>query len=165
MRAWLVAGAVIEGPAGLLLVQNRRRDGRTDWSTPGGVVDDHEELLDGLHREVNEETGLVVTGWHPEPLYRIDAVAPDLDWHLRVEVHRATGADGDIVLEDPDGIVVDARWVAESDCADHLARSPRWVREPLQAWLDERWTGDRTFRYRILGTELGSLRVETVDED
>ena len=27
MREWLVGGAVIEGPGGILLVQNRRRDG------------------------------------------------------------------------------------------------------------------------------------------
>ena len=35
MRDWLVAGAVIEGPDGVLLVQNRRRNGSTDWSPPG----------------------------------------------------------------------------------------------------------------------------------
>ena len=39
MRDWLVGGAVIEGPAGLLLVRNRRRDGSFDWSPPGGVID------------------------------------------------------------------------------------------------------------------------------
>ena len=31
MRAWVVAAGLIEGPAGLVLVQNRRRDGSLDW--------------------------------------------------------------------------------------------------------------------------------------
>ena len=47
MRRWLVAGAVIEGPEGVLLVQNRRRDGRVDWSPPGGVVDPGEPGIEG----------------------------------------------------------------------------------------------------------------------
>ena len=34
-----MAGALIEGPEGLLMVRNRRRDGSHDWSTPGGVID------------------------------------------------------------------------------------------------------------------------------
>ena len=63
MRDWLVGGAVIEGPSGLLLVQNRRRDGSFDWSPPGGVIDAGETVLEGIGREVVEETGLVVTEW------------------------------------------------------------------------------------------------------
>ncbi|MBA3281516.1 MAG: NUDIX hydrolase, partial [Acidimicrobiia bacterium] len=82
MREWLVAGAVIEGPDGLLLVQNRRRDGRLDWSPPGGVIDPGESVIAGLTREVAEETGLVVSSWLG-PIYEIDAVAPDLGWRLR----------------------------------------------------------------------------------
>ena len=39
MRDWLVAGAVIEDPDRVLLVENRRRNGSTDWSPPGGVID------------------------------------------------------------------------------------------------------------------------------
>ena len=39
MREWLVAGGLVESHDGLLLVQNRRRDGSLDWSPPGGVID------------------------------------------------------------------------------------------------------------------------------
>ena len=77
MRRWLVGGAVIEGPEGILLVQNQRRGGRIDWSPPGGVIDDGEDVLTGLSREVREETGLIVTRWEG-PIYTIEATAPDL---------------------------------------------------------------------------------------
>ena len=63
MRDWLVAGGLLRGSDGVLLVQNERRNGSLDWSTPGGVIDEGETLLQGLTREVHEETGLVVAGW------------------------------------------------------------------------------------------------------
>lgn len=163
MRRWLVAGAVIEGPTGLLLVQNRRRDGRVDWSPPGGVIDPGESVLQGLTREVEEETGLVVSGWEG-PIYEIEAEAPDLGWHLRVEVHRAVEVSGDLRVDDPDGIVVDACWVHADACAGHLAEAQPWVRDPLQTWLGERWFGSRAFRYRITGADPRTLQVATVDD-
>ena len=161
VRRWLVAGAVIEGPAGVLLVQNQRRDGRVDWSPPGGVVDEGETVLQGLTREVAEETGLVVSQWSA-PIYEIEAEAPDLGWHLRVVVHRSIEHSGDLVVADPDGIVVDARYVAVDSCETHLSGSPMWVRDPFRAWLGERWDGSRSFRYRVDGTDLASLRVSVV---
>ena len=95
MRDWLVAGALIEGPGGLLLVENRRRNGSVDWSPPGGVIDEGEEVLVGLEREVVEETGLVVTAWS-DPVYDIEVFAPDLGWHLRVEAFRALEWSGEL---------------------------------------------------------------------
>ncbi len=68
-----VAGALVESPEGLLLVRNVRRNGRTDWSTPGGVIDPTDATLRaGLAREVEEETGLRVTEWEG-PLYEVRA--------------------------------------------------------------------------------------------
>ncbi len=158
MRSWQVGGAVIEGPSGLLLVQNKRRDGRLDWSTPGGVIDPGETVLEGLAREVLEETGLVVASW-TGPVYDIEVLAPDLGWDLRVEVHLAAVVTGDLLIDDPDGIVVDACYVASDACGPHLAHAPAWVREPLHAWLAERWDGSRSFRYQVDGADLGSLVV------
>jgi 8-oxo-dGTP diphosphatase len=161
VKRWLVAGAVIEGPEGVLLVANRRRDGAVDWSTPGGVIDEGEEVLAGLEREVLEETGLVVSEWDGL-LYGIEVVAPDLGWHLRVEVHRAASVQGELIVDDPDGIVFDAGYVAIAECDERLARSHPWVREPLAAWLGQRWTLARDFRYHVAGRDLGSLTVSSV---
>ena len=150
----------MEGPDGLLLVQNRRRDGSLDWSPPGGVIEVHdgESVVDGLTREVEEETGIVVTEWIG-PVYEVAAVAEGLGWNLRVEVHRAVAFTGELTVDDPDGIVVDARFVPVGDCALHLEGCHPWVREPLGAWLAERWDEPRSYRYRLDGERLGSITV------
>lgn len=160
MRAWTVASGLIESEQGLLLVRNRRRNGRHDWSTPGGVIEVHEgeTVLDGLTREVYEETGVTVKEWEG-PVYRVEATAEGLGWRLRVEVHRAVTFEGDLQPADPDGIVVDARYVALDLCAAQLESNSLWVREPLGAWLGERWTGARSYRYRVDGTTRDEITV------
>lgn len=156
-----VAGAVIERDGGLLLVKNRRRDGAHDWSTPGGVVDPTDAtLVAGLAREVAEETGLQVQAWEG-PLYEVVAVAGDMGWELRCEVYRAVEWSGEIIVDDPDGIVVDASFVEPGHVADLLAECFEWVADPLRAWLADRWTPSdrRRFRYEVRGTSLSDLRV------
>lgn len=164
VRDWLVAGGLVEGPEGLLLVQNRRRNGSLDWSPPGGVIEVHagESVTDGLTREVIEETGIRVTEWEG-PLYRVEAMAAGMGWHLRAEVYRATSYTGDLDPGDPDGIVVDARFVELAGCIDWLEAAHQWVREPLLAWLGERWGEARSFRYRVDGDGAGAVTVTRED--
>jgi 8-oxo-dGTP diphosphatase len=161
MRDWLVGGAVIEGPGGLLLVHNLRRDGRRDWSPPGGVIDPGETVVEGLTREVTEETGLVVTEW-AGPLYEIEAEAPDMGWRLRVEAWQALSWEGELVIDDPDGIVVDARWVPVADCGVHLEGCSPWVADPVHEWLAGPWQGSRRYGYRIVGADPSSVEVTRV---
>ena len=160
MREWIVAGGLIESEDGLLLVQNLRRNGALDWSPPGGVVEVHdgESVVDGLTREVAEETGITVRQWEG-PIYQVEALAAGLGWHLKVEVHRAVQFDGQLRVADPDGIVVDARFVPLGLCDQHLADGHVWVREPLNAWLAERWTEARSYRYRLDGDRIGAIEV------
>jgi 8-oxo-dGTP diphosphatase len=161
-REWLVAGALVEADDGrLLMVRNRRRGGWSDWSTPGGVIDaDDASLLAGLAREVEEETGIRVRQWEG-PVYEVQAVAPDLGWTMRCEVHRAVEFDGELRVDDPDGIVVEAEFVPAGECEALLDECARWVAEPLGEWLAERWgPGDaRGYHYEVRGTVRAELQV------
>jgi ADP-ribose pyrophosphatase YjhB (NUDIX family) len=159
MRNWTVGGALVEADNGLLLVRNQRHGGRHDWTPPGGVIDAGEDLLEGLAREVTEETGLAVRAWRG-PAYRIAVAAVDLGWHLAVEAWQAVVWDGELrVGDDPDGIVVEAGFFAQEQCLAQLGSVQPWVADPVREWLDGRWDGTRDYRYEVSGTDLGSLEV------
>ena len=160
MHEWTVASGIVEGPGGILLVQNRRRDGGLDWSPPGGVVEvaDGESVVDGLTREVAEETGIVVTAWEG-PIWEVHAEAPDMGWRLRVEVHRAVSYEGALAPDDPDGIVVDAGFVPVDECEARLASTWLPTHEPLLAWLGERWSEVRSYRYSVVGPDRAAMTI------
>lgn len=158
MRYWSVAGGVLEDERGLVLVANRRRDGRVDWTTPGGVVDDGETALQALRREVHEETGLSVERFDRR-LWTVQVEFVDMEMHLEVEVHRAAYWTGDIVVADPDGIVIDVDFVTPSTAERRLRTSAEWVAEPLREWLVAPWVDERQFDYRATGTDPASMRA------
>jgi ADP-ribose pyrophosphatase YjhB (NUDIX family) len=56
---------------GLLIVAQQARRGRTELTLPGGRVNDHESVIDGLRREVSEETGLEI---EPGPLLYVSEI-------------------------------------------------------------------------------------------
>ncbi|MBI2168978.1 MAG: NUDIX hydrolase [Actinobacteria bacterium] len=164
MREWTVAGGLVEDGGRLLLVCNRPRWGGFQWTPPGGVIDDEDDGVEsGLSREVLEETGIRVSGW-TGPVYEVSTKALDMGWHMRVQVFIATAFEGDLVVDDPDGIVVEALFVEPERCAELLADSYAWVREPLGEWLGERWgpADSRLYEYEIRGTDLGTLHVERI---
>ena len=139
MREWTVAGGLLETPDGVLLVRNLRRGGIEDWSTPGGVIDaDDADLLAGLTREVEEETGLRVQRVERPAVRGAGARAR----HGLADALRGAPRGrvrGRRVVDDPDGIVVEAAFVPPTECAALLASCAPWVGEPLAAWLRDRW--------------------------
>ena len=155
-----MAGGLVETEAGLLLVRNERPNGNCDWSPPGGVIDLEDTSIEaGLTREVLEETGLVVSEWSP-PVYRVEAVAHDLQWHLRAQVHVALSFSGEVTLADPDGIVVDAAFVDAAALSTYLGECAPWVREPLHEFISERWSDVREYSYDVRGTRFDAMTVE-----
>ena len=66
------ASAVVRDDAGRILLARRAGEPEAGkWDLPGGFLDEGEHPLDGLHRELREETGLEI-----EPL---ELVAIELD--------------------------------------------------------------------------------------
>lgn len=158
LKQWRVASGVIVADSGVLLVANRRRNGEVDWSTPGGVIDPGETTLGALTREVFEETGIGVTSWS-ESIYQVEVAAPDHGFHLEVWCHQAEEFTGSIVVDDPDGIVIAAEYVALDLVADWLDGSPPWVAEPLVEYLMGEAGNQNRFRYRLTGGASGERRV------
>lgn len=150
MRHWKVAGGLITRGADTLLVANRRRDGRVDWSTPGGVVDDGETLLFALTREVQEETGLEVASWS-RLCWTTEVAFVDLEMHLDVEVHLADAYAGALSVDDPDGIVFEAHFLDAPTIDQRLDTAPAWVADPMREWLLDPWDDVRHFGYRAMG--------------
>jgi 8-oxo-dGTP diphosphatase len=159
VREWLVGGALIQRPGALLLVANRRVNGALDWTPPGGVIDPEDpSVLHGLTREVREETGLAVHAWDG-PLYEVHVDAPGLGWRMRVEAWRATKVSGDLQIDDPDGIVEEARYVDATECRDLLGTVAPWVRDPIHEWLDAPWSERRIFRYSVRGSNRATSEI------
>ncbi|MEM7143441.1 MAG: NUDIX hydrolase [Actinomycetota bacterium] len=161
MRRWKVAGGLITQGTDTLLVANRRRDGRVDWSTPGGVVDEGETPLFALSREVQEETGLEVAEWS-RMCWTTEVDFVDLEMHLAVEVHLAAAFDGSLVVDDPDGIVVEAHFLDAATIDGRLDTAPPWVAEPMRDWLLDPWDDIRHFGYRAMGRNPAEMSAQRV---
>ncbi|MBN1686647.1 MAG: NUDIX hydrolase [Spirochaetales bacterium] len=72
-------GAVIEGARGVLLALRNHPPFDGYWCLPGGHIEFGEEVETALFREIQEETGLTVTGHRF--LGYFNEYFPDLDWH------------------------------------------------------------------------------------
>lgn len=129
----VAAYAVVTSERGVLLTQfNSQTHVAGDWGLPGGGLDDGESPVDGVHREVWEETGqrielgglVVVQSQHwvgraPSGVLE--------DFHAVRIVYTATCPDPtDVVIHDVGGTTSDARWVPAERLGDYrLATSWR----------------------------------------
>ena len=158
LREWTVAAAIIRSGPDVLMVRNRRKNGSHDWSTPGGVVEPGEQIVEALTREVIEETGVTVTNWS-EPRYSVVTVAIGMGWHLTVEVFEALSWTGNIFIDDPDKIVEEAVFLTTTEAIERLATTARWVSEPIADWLNDPWGGHRQYGYELSGVDRNSMLV------
>lgn len=161
MRSFQVGGGLIVVDNQLLLAANRRKQGTLEWTPPGGVIDHGESIPNGITREVREETGLHVPAWS-ERHYSVSVAAADLGWQMHVEAWFTTVAHGEIELNDPDGIVEQARFVALDAVEQLLADSPMWVRVPVMAWIGAGLRPVEPFAFVVIGADRATARVEQV---
>lgn len=126
------ANALVEDGAGRVLLARRAIDpDKGKWDIVGGFLDEHEHPLDGLRREVREETGLEVepdefvcatVDWYGDGP---DAAATlNLTWTARIVAGEPAPADD----------VAELRWFPPEELppADELAFGN--VAEVLGAW-------------------------------
>lgn len=106
-----------QGPKGVLLTRLSDLDpGGGRWTLPGGGIEEGEDPLPALHREVAEETSLTLTD---VGLIEIDHyVFPS--WRDRTPVHQIGvvhhgTADGEPAVAEVGGSTAEARWVPRED--------------------------------------------------
>jgi 8-oxo-dGTP diphosphatase len=114
-RPVLGIGALIfNGARQILLVERGREPLKGMWSLPGGVLETGETLIEGIIREVLEETGLVIEPVQVveifERIMRDDQGKPE--YHYVLIDYICTVAGGELAAADD---VSDVRWVSKQD--------------------------------------------------
>lgn len=106
-------GAVIVDEGRVLLVQRGREPLKGHWSLPGGLVEVGESLLEGVMREVSEETGLLVEPVELiEVLDRIDREGDRVRYHYVLADYLCRVSGGTLkAASDADAV----RWVERSE--------------------------------------------------
>ena len=140
----------------LLVLQGRE----PFWAIPGGIVEEDELVVEGLVREVAEETGLAIEPGRLAFVRQVDERRnvpltprrPPVGYHLTVWVFEAADWNGEVEANDPDGYVHEAAFVPVDEAVERLRRTA-WL-EIVADYLDgriepgsvhfERWNEDGT---------------------
>ena len=131
-----IASAVIERSGEILLVSQKGPDDpHPAWVLPGGIVESNELLIDALQREVKEETGFTITDpGHIAWLAQVDA--PRFGGQIIAVTFQIAGWEGTLEWNDPDGFVLEARFVSRSLAIELLEAIPFTpMGEPGSAYL------------------------------
>ena len=125
----LVAAALLRREGRLLLVEEMGpNDPGPTWMLPGGVVEAGESVVEGLRRELREETGLELAG-EPRLAFVVHIVAPEESYLALTFSCEATGT---LAPNDPDGLVLNIAWVDETDALARLGRVSWYDTGPLR---------------------------------
>ena len=134
MRVVRFAGVIAVHEDRIVLVHDpNERWGGAFWNIPSGRVEAHETPALGAARELAEETGLVVT---PDrlPIGTSLTLAKEnaaRAWNFITQVE-----DGALAADDPDGLILEARWFPRNEAIALLSRLPyRPLAEPVVAHL------------------------------
>lgn len=127
-------GAVVVHEGRVLLVQRGKAPLKGHWTLPGGVLELGESLVEGVAREVREETGLVVEPIELiEILDRIHKIDSRIQFHYVIADYLCRVTGGALqAASDADA----ARWVERSQWNSHsaLVLDPITVRVIEKGW-------------------------------
>jgi ADP-ribose pyrophosphatase YjhB (NUDIX family) len=135
MRVVRFAGVVAVHEDRIVLIHERHeRWGGAFWSIPSGRVEDHETPALGAARELTEETGLVVTLERLQPIgtsFTLGKENAARAWNFVTHVE-----DDALTVNDPDGLILEAKWFRRSEAVALLSRLPyRPLAAPVVAFL------------------------------
>ncbi len=120
-RPLVGVGAIIVNPAGqVLLVRRANQPRQGQWSIPGGLLELGESLLDGVKREILEETGLYVTPLSIvdviDRIYKISGASADLVQYHYVVIDYLCKVDGGDSKPASDALEI--AWVSRAEWTD-----------------------------------------------
>jgi ADP-ribose pyrophosphatase YjhB (NUDIX family) len=131
-------GAVVVDEGRVLLVRRGSEPLKGHWSLPGGLLELGESLMDGVKREVREETGLLVEPVELiELLDRIHREETRVRYHYVIADYLCRVAGGQLqAASDAEA----ARWVEREEWNSHsaLKLDPVTVRVIEAGWRRER---------------------------
>ncbi len=168
-----VVAAVIRREEEVLLVrQQGPNDPAPSWSIPSGVVENGELLTEALRREVREETGLrILTVRHLAYVVQLDnrnpqqlheGLGPGPGYQLTAFVFEVGDWAGELGAADPDGIVLEPRFLPIPDAVRKLkGLSVRVMREPIMAYLSGEAEAGTMWFYRR-ESDGGDILVESL---
>lgn len=129
------AGVIAVHEGRIALVRERHESWGGDyWNIPTGLVESHETPALGAARELAEETGLVVAA---DRLHLVGTSSTTSAQHRSLAWNFTTVVDSPVIyVDDPDGLILEARWFARDEAMDLLGRLPyRPLAEPAVAYL------------------------------
>jgi 8-oxo-dGTP diphosphatase len=123
-------GAVVVHEGRVLLVRRGQAPLKGHWTLPGGVLELGESLIEGVAREVREETGLMVEPVELiELLDRIHKLGDRIQFHYVIADYLCRVTGGALrAASDADAV----RWVKRSEW-NHGALAPNSVLDPVVA--------------------------------
>lgn len=154
LQTYTTVSALIRRSGEILLVhQFRKQDPYPNWFLPGGRLEHGELIGEGLAREVREETGLDVIEVGP-----LAYVTQTLDTRESTQslafVFEIDDWIGEVKVDDPDGVVSEARFCSLDEALALLEKMP-WhsMRVPLQAYLRDEHRAGTVWMYANRGEE------------
>jgi 8-oxo-dGTP diphosphatase len=137
LRSIRIVNAWVEAKGQLLMVQQQGpQDPAPAWALPGGRVEPGEHLLQTLARELREETGLTLIPASAELLYATEVWDEGDAMHLVAFTFRCAVSTDTPIPDDPDGLILEARFVPLNQAAQLLHDHPYPpMAEPTQRWL------------------------------
>lgn len=135
MRVVRFAGVIAVHEGRIALVHERHeRWGGAFWNIPSGRVEENETPALGAVRELAEETGLVVTPNQLQPISTSLTLGKEnaaRAWNFITQVE-----DDALTVNDPDRLILDAKWFPRNKAIELLSRLPyRPLAEPAIAHL------------------------------